>query len=224
MRFRLAPRRAMVALAADQILRPVVALDIDGTMGYYHEHFIRYASMFLQRPLPQTWDGKEPFWRMFGVSKEKYREMKLGYRQGRMKRSMPVVSGARELTQVVRRAGAEVWVCTTRPYLRLDNIDPDTRWWLRYNGIQYDGFLYGENKYRDLVRLVGSERVISVLDDDPDQIRKSANLGLNSYMIDRPYNQNEDLNLLKGWRVDSLAFARKEFVERCEEWKGTRGV
>lgn len=215
----------MATLAPNQLLRPIFAFDIDGTLGLYHEHFIRYAEGFLQRPLPATWDGRDAFWRMFGVSKTKYREMKLGYRQGRMKRSMPVVSGAASITRAVRAAGAEVWACTTRPYLRLDNIDPDTRWWLRHHGIQYDGFLYGENKYRDLVRMVGAERVLAFLEDDPDQVKKGVRAGiLCGFLIDRGYNRGPHEEVCPGWRIDSLERAQKEFLEICNEWRSSYHV
>lgn len=203
----------------DQILRPVVALDVDGTLGYYHEHFLTYAEEFLQRATPDQWDGSMPFWQCAGTSKLVYREMKLGYRQGRHKRSMPVVPHSAELTRALRKAGAEVWVCTTRPYLRLDNIDPDTRWWLRHHGIQYDGVLFGDSKYRDLRKLVGSARVVAVLDDDPDLIRQAESAGLPSFLIDREYNRTG-----KCERFTDLIHAEKFFVSRIEEWRKERGV
>lgn len=225
MKPKLAPRGA-VSVAAGQLLRPVVGLDIDGTLGFYHEHFIRYAEAFLQTNISEgwgntpLWDGREPFWKLFGVSKTRYREMKLGYRLGRMKRSMPVVSGAADLSRAIRATGAEVWVCTTRPYLSLDNIEPDTRWWLRQNGIQFDGMLFGPNKYRDLAKMVGRERVLGVLDDEPENLQRARSAGLTSFLIHRPYNQNDNTE----WRLASLGFAQGVFAERCNEWKGQRGV
>lgn len=225
MKNRLAPRRAMMVLSHGQVLRPVVGIDVDGTLGYYHEHFLNYASNFLQRKVPEGWDGSLPFWRSIGVSKATYREMKLGYRQGRQKRSMPVVDGAAELTRAVRAAGAEVWVCTTRPYLRLDNIEPDTRWWLRHHGIQFDGVLFGERKYRDLAKLVGRERVLSVLDDEPEQVNRATAAGLHPFLIDRPYNQVHWMNgVCAGWRIADLKFAASVFVDQCNEWKEVHGV
>jgi len=224
---KLAPRRAMIRTSPDQILRPVVALDIDGTLGYYHEHFRRYAEAFLWRSISMDWDGTQPYWRLFGVSKARYREMKLGYRQGRMKRSMPVVEGSAELARKVRAAGAEIWVCTTRPYLRLDNIDPDTQFWLRQNRIQFDGMLFGENKYRDLVSMVGRNRVIGVLDDDPDQIVKANKAGIYGFLIDRDYNRRWDgkvQEINRGARIQDLEHAMKEFVDMCHIWKETNGV
>jgi hypothetical protein len=218
---RLAPRRAMQR-TPDTVLRPVVALDIDGTLGYYHEWFLRFASGWLQRKLAEEWlDGTVPFWRTLGTSKAVYRQIKLAYRQGGMKRSMPVRNYASELTRAVRAAGAEVWVCTTRPYLRLDNIDPDTRFWLRHNRIQYDGVLFGENKYRDLANLVGIDRVVAVLDDEPEQVERAHRLDMQEFIIDRTYNSDTAFSY---WRCSDLWHAKEMFVERVQKWRAERGV
>jgi hypothetical protein len=215
---KLAPRKMMYA-APGQILRPVVGLDIDGTIGEYHEHFAAYAEAYLQRPVIRHWDGSMPYWKCFGVSKSTYRVMKLGYRQGHQKRSMPVRAGAAELARAARAAGAEVWVCTTRPWLRLDNIDPDTRFWLRNNRIQYDGVLFGPQKYKDLAKLVGIGRVVGVLDDEPEQCAMADGAGLPAYLINRPYNQEG------AWpRFDSLEVASKAFVDSVYKWREERGV
>lgn len=214
---KLAPRRAMQETPFT-VLRPVVALDIDGTLGYYHEHFLRFAAQWLQRPLPLDWDGSQPFWRVCGTSKATYRQIKLCYRQGGLKRSMGQVGGAARLTSAVRQAGAEVWVCTTRPYLRLDNIDPDTRFWLRHNHIQYDGVLFGENKYRDLAAMIGSWRVVGLLDDDPEQCAKAEKIGLPVRIADRSYNREGS------WPRRSLYEAEAEFLLRIQKWREERGV
>lgn len=218
MKDKLAPRGVMNP-GPGQVLRPVVGIDIDGTSGEYHEHFAAYAEAYLQRPVLRHWDGSMPFWRCFGVSKQRYREMKLGYRQGHLKRSMPVRPGAPELARAVRAAGAEVWVCTTRPWLRLDNIDPDTRFWLRHHGFQYDGVLFGSQKYKDLARLVGIGRVVGVLDDEPEQCAMADRAGLPAYLIDRPYNREG------AWpRFESLEVAGKELVDKVYKWREERGL
>ena len=215
----LVPRRyaAQKVWMEHWIARPVVGLDIDGTLGLYHEHFLRFADQYLGRPMPLEYFGPEPLYQAMKVSKATYRQVKLAYRQGGLKRSMPVREGARELSRALRRAGAEVWICTTRPYLRLDNIDPDTREWLRRNGIQYDGVLFGERKYGDLARLVKPERVIAVIDDLPEQVRAARAAGLVAYLIDRPYNELEE-----GLRFVDLSFAREVLVEQIRGWINDR--
>lgn len=176
----------------EKLVKPVVALDIDGTLGDYHGHFLRFAEGWIGRPMPdpqQNTDGV-PLYKWMGVSKSTYRECKLAYRQGGLKRNMPVYEGASELTRYMRRKGAEVWICTTRPYLRLDNIDPDTRHWLRRNGIQYDGVIFGEHKYRQLRDLVGAARVALVVDDLPEMLLQAGVALPSAWRLIRhqPYN------------------------------------
>lgn len=179
--------------------RPVVALDIDGTLGDYHGHFLRFAEGYIGKPMP---DAKEinpglPLYKHMHVSRAVYRACKLAYRQGGLKRSMPVYDGASALTRAIRRSGAEVWICTTRPYLRLDNIDPDTREWLRRNRIQYDAVLFGEDKYTELVRQVGIHRILAVADDLPEQVIKAYHRNICPiFLMDQPYN--------KGWKEDGI--------------------
>lgn len=168
-----------------------MAIDIDGTLGDYHAHFIRFAQEWTGRimPAPEDINPGMPLHQHLRMSKRTYRECKLAYRQGGLKRSMPTYPGARELTVAIRQAGARVWICTTRPYLRLDNIDPDTRHWLRRNRIQFDGVLWGEHKYRDLVRHVDPSRIVAVLDDLDEMLGQAVNLGLRGFLRDQPYNR-----------------------------------
>lgn len=171
--------------------KPIVAIDIDGTLGDYHTHFTRFAAAWLGRVLPDPASNTDgvPFYRWLGMSKATYRQCKLAYRQGGMKRSMPAYDFAGGAVRSIRKV-AQVWICTTRPYLRLDNIDPDTRHWLRRNGITYDGVLFGEHKYRDLARIVGRENVAAVVDDLPEMLAIADSLGMPTLLRDQPYNRN----------------------------------
>lgn len=197
--------------------KPIVALDIDGTLGDYHSHFTRFAEAWTGRKMPNpAWiNPGQPLHKHLGMSKATYRQCKLAYRQGGLKRSMPVYQQARDLTVALRKAGAEVWICTTRPYLRLDNIDPDTRHWLRRNGIQFDGVLWGEHKYRDLVKHVGRERIVGVLDDLPELCEQARSLGLPALLRDQPYNQHVDEFL----RVSNLGQAGKVLLDAVRQYK-----
>lgn len=175
---------------------PVVALDIDGTSGDYHGHFTWFAELYTGKPMPdpKAFTGGVPFHKHLGVSRSTYNTMKLAYRQGGFKRSMPAYDRIGEFTKHVRRKGFQLWICTTRPYLRLDNIDPDTRHWLRRNGLQYDAVLYGPHKYRDLARAVGPDRVLLVIDDLPKMVEQACGLGLTAVLRTQPYNTYWDSN------------------------------
>jgi FMN phosphatase YigB (HAD superfamily) len=201
---------------------PVVAIDLDGTLGDYHAHFLRFAEAWYGRPMPDPRDINPglPLHRFMQTSKSTYRQCKLAYRQGGLKRSMPCYPGAAELCRSVRKMGAELWICTTRPYLRLDNIDPDTRHFLRRNGIAaYDGLIYGPSKYRDLARIVGPERVAAVLDDLPELVESAERLGLQTILRDQPYNRHYE----HVWRVADLEDAQRVVSMLIQKWKEDHG-
>lgn len=199
-------------------LKPVVGLDIDGTLGDYHAHFLRFAEQWYGRPMPSPEDINPglPLSKFMRTSKATYRQCKLAYRQGGLERSMPVYPGAAELTVAIRKAGAEVWLCTTRPYLKHDTQSPNTVHWLRRNGIQYDHMLSGPHKYRDLVRQVGKDRVIAVLDDLPEMYQQAESLGLRPILRDQPYNRHITAN-----RVKEMWAAQELIAGRIARWKLT---
>lgn len=180
----------MKCSSCSQVVRPVVALDIDGTLGDHHGHFQEFAEAYVGRRLGpdpvsryvsmhrEAYNYEEEFSDWLGLDKPLYRDVKLAYRQGGMKRLMPIHDGARHLTEQLHRYGAEVWLCTTRPYLRLDNIDPDTREWARRNSIRYDGLIYGEDKYERLANIIEPDRIVAVLDDLPEMFDAAESVGL----------------------------------------------
>lgn len=199
--------------------RPVIALDADGTLFDYHGWFLRFATDYWGRrfPSPEAINSRKPLHTFMGLTLAEYRETKLAYRQGGLKRSMPCLEGAADLVKHVRKY-AEVWICTTRPYLRLDNIDPDTREALRRNNIKYDGLLFdpvgGDNKYKELKRQAGA-RVCAVVEDLPEQVLRAVKLGLLPiYLRNQPYNQpmlateqerrsNQEIDVYGVWRWDT---------------------
>lgn len=206
--------------------KPVVALDIDGTLGDYHRNFIEFARRYFDDS-ESDWMRDNPglpLWEHMGISLRDYRDAKLAYRQGGWKRWMPCYEGSAELTRGIRRAGAEVWLCTTRPYLRLDNVDPDTREWLRRNEIEYDALLFDPTheadgtKYDELKRQAGA-RVASVVDDLPEMLEAAYQAGLcpvlGPILRDQPYNRHYD-----NWRrCGSSAEIEIRVLHDIEQWK-----
>lgn len=197
-------------------MKPVVALDIDGTLGDYHGHFLRFAAGWYGRPMPSPDDINPglPLHKFMQTSKSTYRQCKLAYRQGGLERSMPCYPGASELTRVIRRAGGELWLCTTRPYLKLDTINANTRHWLKRNHVQYDHIIWGEYKYRDLVKQVGIDRIAVAMDDLPEMIVQATNCGLYTVLRDQPYNKHYN----HGWRVNDMAEAEEAVLFFLGKW------
>lgn len=175
-----------------RLVKPVVALDIDGTMGDYFGSLFDFAERWLGRGW-QSWrfsyDGSTKLARHMGITDEEYRAMKLAYRQGGGKRMMPMIEGASSLSHLLRREGAEVWITTTRPYNRFDSTDPDTREWLRRNGVYYDHLIYDDDKYARLLESVQAERVVAVLEDLGENYDRAAELGLRPILAGSQYNR-----------------------------------
>jgi hypothetical protein len=185
--------------------RPIVALDIDGTLGNYHAHFLTFAEAWLGRamPDPAMINPGLKLWEFMEIDQSTYREIKLAYRQGGLKRSMPVYPNADGVTAAIRDAGAEVWICTTRPYERHDSIDRDTQEWLRRNHIFWDSLLYDYvgrkySKYEELARQAG-RRVAMIVDDLPEVIETVTPERfpyLQQLVVrDQPYNRHIDARM-----------------------------
>lgn len=204
-------------------LKPVVAVDIDGTLGDYHGHLHEFAAGYLGRgrDLGVPYDGSEPhrdwFCRAFKVDVRTFRDIKLAYRQGAQKRTMPVFPGAAELCNAIRVTGAELWLTTTRPYLRLDNVDPDTRAWLARQQIFFDHMVYDDKKYPVLAGLVAPERVVAVLDDLPEQYAAAAAVFGPEVPILRRMMYNRAVKV--DFEITNLWDAAKIIVQRINEWE-----
>jgi phosphoglycolate phosphatase-like HAD superfamily hydrolase len=199
----------------------VVAVDIDGTLGDYHGHFMDFAASYFDfDTYDDRYDGHWSFRDWFidqtGLTVKDWHDVKLAYRQGGMKRTMPMYIGADSLCWNIKRAGAELWVTTTRPYLSLDNIVPDTVEWLRRHEIEYDGMLFDDDKYEQLVRRVDPERIVAVIDDLPEMLRaadEALNFRAATYMMSTPYN-----SALPWTQKHDMLWYSRHMEERIYEW------
>lgn len=199
------------------VVPPVFVCDIDGTLGDYHIAFAKFCWRYWDLPdFGDAWDGSGEMEDYLGVTKEQYREAKLAYRQGGNKRWMPVYQGASLLIDAARGKGAEIWIATTRPYNRLDNIDPDTREWMRRNRINFDHMLYGEDKYRQVCERIDPARVVAVLDDLPELYDEAVKLGLPAILRGNTHNV-----ATRGDRftVDNLYEASSIVRGRIDNWR-----
>lgn len=200
---------------------PVAGVDIDGTIAKYHSHFTAFANEWTGRALgnPTPYFGEDPFHVYLGLSKRQYREVKLAYRRSGLKRSMPTVFGSEEFVRRLRK-NCRVVFCTTRPYLSIDNIEPDTVEFLRRNGIKYDGLILGHLKYQALRDQYGEENILGVIDDDPAMVRSAIKSRLHARLITRASNSNHCSNDVP--RVTNFVEATNFFDERFNEWRAAR--
>ena len=207
----------MLCSKCSEPVRPVVALDVDETLAQYLRHFLDFAGPYFNTDYRHdVWYGHEPLNEWMHITKEAYRTCKLAYRQGGMKRTMPVYPGAQMLFAKLVAVHAEIWITTTRPYMRLDNVDPDTREWLHRYGLEpYAGLLYDEDKYAALLERVDKNRVVGVVDDDPAQCARAMELGLAPIRPRRlQYQSHTD-----GFTVPHLKEAQKMLLSRIDHWE-----
>lgn len=200
-------------------VKPVIGLDIDGTLARYHEAVEQHADLYMGRKPAvgrEPWDGEGNFEDYLGLTQAEYRAVKLAYRQGGNKRWIRPYAGAREFIEEMQDAGAEVWVATTRPYQRLDNIDPDTQEWLHRLGVEVDGLLYGDDKYIQLMSVVDKDRIIGIFDDLAVQIDNARAIGLPAFQVHRPHNRATSERREPG---GSLSYAATWGRQRIDEWR-----
>jgi hypothetical protein len=195
---------------------PIVALDVDGTIGVYHHHFHQFAEQWTGKKLRSGYDGSMPFYKWLGLSKATYRECKFAYRRGGLKRSMPHYTGSREFSVAVRKAGARIIICTTRPFRSLDNIEPDTVHNLKRHGVQFDYIISGERKYHDLLKIPGVRRdqVVMVLEDQDDMLAQALRLRLPAVRIRHAHNDVCDVKV--DAEVGSLVMAQEVALARIQ--------
>ena len=205
----------MLCSDCSQPVKPIVALDIDGVLGLYHEHLLAFMDGYFGREMPRGWDGAGD-WEMFlGLSRYEYRDAKLAFRQGGMKRTMPVSAGAFNIAYKAKAHGAELWITTTRPYNRLDSVDPDTREWLHRNHIDYDHLLYDEHKYDRLGLIVDPQRVVFVLDDLPEMVAEAQrNFRDSAFLLTRPHNAAGKSQR----RLPNLVVAQDIMIDNIKNW------
>lgn len=199
--------------------KPVVILDIDGTLCEYHENFVDFACEYwnVQRPMFH-YDGSNKLKQHLGLLQQDYDQAKLAYRQGGMKRIMPMNAGAAQMTRNLRNAGAEIWMATTRPYMRHDSTDPDTRFWLDRHNFAYDHLVFGQDKYQQIHSIVGSGRVVAVLDDLPNQATLARSLfgQMKVALIGIPANMNHPEK--EGLEFPDLMKFEDWALERTKHW------
>jgi hypothetical protein len=203
-------------------VRPVVALDIDGTAGNWHAQFLMFLEKYLGVSEEIWWEynGSGELSEWLRLDKRTYQEAKLAFRSGGFKRWMEAREGLDRFVKMVEGLECDLWVTTTRPWMRLDNMDPDTREWLRRNEVPYKGLLYDENKYDRLCEAIDKERVVLVLEDQLDQCNAAKRAGLPVVMMGSNWNRYN-------WRGHIIAqdFERAGWIlsKRVTEWREQHG-
>lgn len=195
---------------------PVFVSDIDGTLGDYYSHFRDFAEGYWCRPMHRDWNGVGNWEDHLGMTQQEYRQTKLAYRQGGMKRNLPLYGDTLTFMDRLNEMGVDIWLATTRPYQRLDNIDPDTKFWVDKHGWTIAGLLYGDDKFQQICQAVDPSRIIGVVDDLVENLLQAAMLGLPTFQVKRDHNRGTGA---KWDRRGSLYDAATWAAERLQDWQ-----
>lgn len=205
-------------------LAPVVAIDLDGSLGRYHDHFVWFLETIYfpgYRIGPLLWETqKGEFSKALGMDKAIYRDAKLAYRQGGLKRCMPTFADDHiPLSfRTIRELGVQIWITTNRPWMRLDNIDKDTKFWIDQNCGEVDGVIFSQEKYDDLIDNVGKDRILGVLDDLPENIIAARERNLNTAIRTGDHNHWWETSVLCPPDVRRI-YNLSTFVHIVRQWK-----
>jgi hypothetical protein len=212
------------------VTAPVVGIDIDGSLGAYHDHFVWFLNTiyFPDMNIQPRWSlaMRGEFSDALRMPKDEYRRAKLAFRQGGLKRCLPQFpvdiekDGIHADIQYIRSLGIRVIITTKRPWLRLDNIDPDTQYWLDENVGEVDGVIYDDDKHLALIESFGLENILGILDDLPDVIERAVELGIPTVLRRGAHNHWWLVRERDRLPVVVPAVTRlKDFTHHVEEWK-----
>jgi len=168
--------------------RPAWVLDIDNVLCDYTTGFctwLKHRAPLFADAAQAVIDGRKFFSseKDFGMTATEWQGFKHEFRSMGHKRQLPVMPGAREFTQELRRAGYFVILLTSRPIDRYPNIYTDTLWWLNNHGMQFDWVWWATDKGERLIENGGLKFIRGVVDDDPRYIAQFAKLGLQCWWL-----------------------------------------
>lgn len=132
-------------------------------------------------------------------SRHLYNSLKYNYRESGVKRNAFVMPGAFEFLEKCKQS-YQIVIVSARPVQRHRRIYPDTIEWLKQNNLHYDAIFFEDNK-RSWV-LSNVEKVKFCIEDDPTQALKLANVGIEVFLLNQPYNKEVSHQNIR--RVDAL--------------------
>lgn len=213
----------MLCSSCSAVVRPVVAVDIDGTMSDYHDSFLKLVEQYTGQDRPNVVyaGGPEGSWgqwiqETWGLQRSEYEAIKRAYRMGSWKRWQPIDAFCWTfLTTIAEKA--EIWITTTRPFLNHDSIDPDTKFWLDQHMIPYDRILYDEDKYGVLRQQVDKRRVVAIVEDLPEQMERAIELFGDHVPIQKVSRWNYMAQV--GYGLDNFDDIRVAVMSRVADWR-----
>lgn len=171
---------------------PCAIIDIDGILAAYPDGFYAWCieNFF---PTHSYHDFGRLYKSMDILNRE---ELKKKYRQSGAKRTLPLVPGARELLECIRRRSQlKIILLTNRPYAEFYRIYPDTLYWLAQNKLPFDGIIWGRDKGIDA--LSNFKNICWAVDDDVKNIERFREANITAVHVENKFPTHSTMELYK---------------------------
>lgn len=178
----------------------VVAIDIDGVLAPYPEHFLQYVNSKLNSNYDDYRDAKAEIEPLLLL------DLKTQYRESGLKAKMPVINGAKEFLSELRLRGYYIILLSSRPIEKHPNLYYDTYYWLWVNGLQYNAIYFSEYKHIEIIKKVPN--LMFMVEDNLEYANQIAGRGYKVYLVDNRYNKGQEHTNVK--RVNLLTDILKE--------------
>jgi uncharacterized HAD superfamily protein len=161
------------------------AFDIDGCLNYYPDPWVDFLNDKLGTWYTDLNEAKA------SISYQEYKDIKYQYRESGVKRTLPVREGARKTLQQLKKNGYTILILTSRPFDKHKSLFKQTTDWLYANKLPYDGIIFGENKYLEVLTKAPTLRFM--VEDHRYYANLIAKWGYRVYLVDNKYNQGDIL-------------------------------
>ena len=179
---------------------PVALIDIDGCLAEYPGYFYDWA---VANYYPTH--SRHEFKRLYDAMPLLAREnIKTAYRQSGAKAMIPLLPGAKEFLQTLRRkSNIKIVLYTNRPYNVHYRIYPDTLEWLETNDLPHDGIVWSIDKGVDGLKLF--KNIVFAVEDTLENVLRLQRAGITTIGIDSNVPGRTTLDLYKlAERTDKL--------------------
>jgi len=118
----------------------VCAVDLDGVLGVYPDHWLKYLNEKTNSNYETLSEAK------INIDLITYANIKEEYRLSGSKIDIPMIEGAKEFLLKLKENGYMIVILTSRPYKKYFRIFSDTLHWLKKYDLVYDSIIFDANK------------------------------------------------------------------------------
>lgn len=172
----------------------VCAFDLDGILNYYPKTWVDYINATLCTSFKDLNEAKG------AIPYSTYKTMKWQYRESGIKAKLEIRAGAKAVMDELQRRGYKILILTSRPFKKHKTLFKQTTSWLDQHQIPYDGIIFGDEKYVEVLTQVPHLRFL--VDDHHYYAQSVAQWGYDTFLLNTPYNQAPVLE--KVHRIDKL--------------------